>query len=365
MATPLLASRIVGLDALRGVACILIVMFHYLRMYETPWIVEAIRLGRIGTDIFFVLSGFLTAIAVQSIFAGKYSAARFAWLRVKKVYRTYWLALFTVVFLIPFAIAFLSFIKSRVWDFPWVPYSVVEWIQAISLIKVFSAPSWALYEAFISLNGVFWFIAVIVQMYLFVALCAVNQRFFHWSMAIAAVISVLMQLNSELKAVVPYGLFIDKFYAFYAGMLVLVLYQRISIGRYTAWIIIVSALLAIVLANQLPNEDWIRLSWSILLLGFLLAYLTVGSSIATNLAGRLLSRIGIFSFSVYLLHVPLIALVDMLLRNFTPFPIKLYAPALGIPMILIICALWHGIFETSNVVTWMKSRASFASFRRS
>src|SRR5438552_894440 len=60
-ATP---ARVVELDALRGLAAVAVVAYHYSR--ETPWLDRGLYAGLIGLDLFFVLSGFL----ISSIILG-------------------------------------------------------------------------------------------------------------------------------------------------------------------------------------------------------------------------------------------------------------------------------------------------------
>ena len=57
-------SRIVELDALRGLAAIAVVAYHYSR--ETPWFNRGLYAGLVGLDLFFVLSGFLISSILLS-----------------------------------------------------------------------------------------------------------------------------------------------------------------------------------------------------------------------------------------------------------------------------------------------------------
>ncbi len=52
------SARIPELDGLRGIAVLLVVAWHYLDVWATPWLTP-FRLGWSGVDLFFVLSGFL------------------------------------------------------------------------------------------------------------------------------------------------------------------------------------------------------------------------------------------------------------------------------------------------------------------
>lgn len=57
MNTP--SERLNGLDHLRALAIILVLMYHYRAFGHPAWIDTIGRFGWIGVDLFFVLSGFL------------------------------------------------------------------------------------------------------------------------------------------------------------------------------------------------------------------------------------------------------------------------------------------------------------------
>ena len=55
-------KKIYGLDNLRAFAIIMVILFHYPRWFDHPaWFPEVLKFGWTGVDLFFVLSGFLIA----------------------------------------------------------------------------------------------------------------------------------------------------------------------------------------------------------------------------------------------------------------------------------------------------------------
>src|SRR5690242_3281771 len=54
-------NRVPSLDALRAIAILLVLVFHYARGNAPPWFAVVADHGWIGVDLFFVLSGFLIA----------------------------------------------------------------------------------------------------------------------------------------------------------------------------------------------------------------------------------------------------------------------------------------------------------------
>lgn len=86
-------SRILELDALRGLAAVAVVAFHYTTRYDqlfgrdeplawtAPW-------GHYGVDLFFMLSGFVILMTLER--TGGWLA--FAWGRFSRLYPAYWVA---------------------------------------------------------------------------------------------------------------------------------------------------------------------------------------------------------------------------------------------------------------------------------
>ncbi|WP_051313415.1 acyltransferase family protein [Sporocytophaga myxococcoides] len=88
-------KRLQEFDALRGIACMLVVLFHYAKYqyldYGLGW---KFRYGVTGVDLFFMISGFviyMTLLKTQTI-------RDFIYLRVTRLFPTYWLAV-TITFL--------------------------------------------------------------------------------------------------------------------------------------------------------------------------------------------------------------------------------------------------------------------------
>lgn len=90
--------RIIALDGLRGVACLMVLISHFFA--EVPHGVTALAFGWVGVDIFFVLSGFLIGTLIldkggQSNFFAVFYARRF-W----RIIPAYLLTVLAVVFLL-------------------------------------------------------------------------------------------------------------------------------------------------------------------------------------------------------------------------------------------------------------------------
>jgi peptidoglycan/LPS O-acetylase OafA/YrhL len=80
--SPATGIRYRSLDMWRGVACLMVVVFHscfYADRSTTPWLGRLIGLGWLGVPIFFAISGFCVAAAdstrQRGIGAGTFSSA--------------------------------------------------------------------------------------------------------------------------------------------------------------------------------------------------------------------------------------------------------------------------------------------------
>ncbi len=92
-----------SLDAWRGAACLAVVFFHcYLEMglrigrENRPVAFEWAQYGKLGVQVFFVISGFCIAVAAHSSWH-KRSWGKFAWARVTRIYPPLWAALLLVM----------------------------------------------------------------------------------------------------------------------------------------------------------------------------------------------------------------------------------------------------------------------------
>jgi peptidoglycan/LPS O-acetylase OafA/YrhL len=60
--------------------------------------------------------------------------------------------------------------------------------------------------------------------------------------------------------------------------------------------------------------------------------------------------VGVFSYSLYLLHVPLWGLVAMFARNLVPLPSSVSTPLVMLPCIILFSAAWYLFFERPGSV---------------
>jgi peptidoglycan/LPS O-acetylase OafA/YrhL len=86
-------GRILELDALRGLAAVAVVLFHYTTRYQQLFgheesLAASLPWGHHGVDLFFMLSGFVILMTLERTA----ESWKFAWGRFSRLYPTYWVA---------------------------------------------------------------------------------------------------------------------------------------------------------------------------------------------------------------------------------------------------------------------------------
>jgi exopolysaccharide production protein ExoZ len=161
------------LDAFRGIAILWIVAFHLLEGVREQYgevLSYIIGRGSLGVPIFFAIGGY--GIAVSTL-GGAYNGTPVSFItrRLKRIYPPYWWHLLFAVLVLPLCCAVLSLLKSGGFQWTIPAHTPMEWLEIATLTRVFAATDWHLNVPFVAVNGVVWYIAVVVQIYLFVGLC--------------------------------------------------------------------------------------------------------------------------------------------------------------------------------------------------
>jgi peptidoglycan/LPS O-acetylase OafA/YrhL len=78
-------NRLYALDALRGMAAVIVVIGHLQHITHAPWLVTNYALS---VDFFFMLSGYVMARTYEARLADGLKPLRFLWLRFRRLWRT-------------------------------------------------------------------------------------------------------------------------------------------------------------------------------------------------------------------------------------------------------------------------------------
>jgi len=153
-------ARIDSIQVLRAIAAILVVLYHaqdYLTKYKLKYgiddawlnLVDHLRIGQCGVDIFFVISGFIMALITNDLHKHKGAIKNFCVKRLIRILPIYWLYTFIMIFAFIFfqqlSYSGRSFkLNEAMLSLLLIPYSPVESISSPLLV-----PGWTLsYEMY-------------------------------------------------------------------------------------------------------------------------------------------------------------------------------------------------------------------------
>ncbi|MBU2664907.1 acyltransferase [Actinoplanes bogorensis] len=322
--------RVPGLDGIRGLAALYVVV-HHCRLLAFPgypadtgpaalgWLIH----GRLAVVVFITLSGFSLALA----------PARNGWLvyarrRARRILPAYWAALA------------LSFLIAAA---PPAPQSIL--IYGLLLQDFVAAPA---------PNGAFWSIAVEATLYVAFPLIVLARRRIG-AIATLAAVTVPVVVTGLLVPGLATGARATGYTWELAPLFTLgVLAAGVVTARDRPWFVL-SALAAAPVLTLIAVRGSV---WTITHYYWL--DLAIGPAIALFLAGvatrrvalldcRPLRALGGFSYSLYLIHMPIVALISTVIvtphtgSRRTAFAITVL---LAVPLCLIAARLFAAVFET-------------------
>ncbi len=312
VAQPARGRRLAFLDGIRAVAALYVVFHHtWLTTFHTYPVVSGPKAlgwliyGQLGVAVFIVVSGFslsLATVRADDRLVG--GLRRFIRRRAWRILPAYWAALILSVLLVA------TLIHARTGETTSVR---AVWVHATLLQDVFGSAS---------PNGAFWSIAPEWQIYfVFPILLFLVRRL---SALSATLITTAAVVGGYVLAthVHAFHKFLDLspvFLALFAfGMLAARLTTGTSRWERVPWGIIaaVSAVAMLLVINLSGSRAVInQFFWVDLGVGFVvacaIASMTVGRSrwLRSILESRLIVFLGSFSFSIYLIHAPLLEVV--------------------------------------------------------
>lgn len=289
------AGRIQSIDGLRGVAALLVVLFHLheaVSRTATDWLWPPIdwiaRNGAKGVDIFFVISGFVIAMSVSKGTPTTGYFGRFILRRSVRLDPPYWSAILLEVALM---FATLRF-------FPEYPVTLPSWAQLLS--HVFYLQDLLGYGNIVIS---FWTLCYEIQFYAFFVGLLVVRHYLPAMLQSARVATAfagglfLLSLWVRFVAagVAPHGLFIDRWYQFFIGTLTYfaIADRGRSKALYLSWVALAAVVIAMsaspILLLPIPVSAWLLLA-------------AHDERWGRPLSGRPLQFLGAISYSLYLYH---------------------------------------------------------------
>lgn len=335
------------LDAFRGLAILWIVCFHVLQGDRDSYggiLSQIINHGHLGVSVFFVISGYSISASIFRNRTFYHQPYLFLIRRLRRIYFCYWWHLLFAVLIFPVIRAIFSMLKSHSLDVPHFHYSISEWLQIFLLTKVFTSDSWMLHKSFLPLNGPLWYIAIIVQIYLFVTFCLYFKKRAHLILFLGFVASLSTYIPT-IANWCPFGLFLPLFSQFYIGIIIFYLIKmnfspRRKIAQLTAFSLFLILLTICFIYNKFVSFSFALVTGSVIFILYDYNY-----RLNQLLLVRLLGLIGGFSYSLYLIHIPLWPLVEMFVRNLIPLSTVFRLPLFSVPILIILSFIWYLFFE--------------------
>jgi peptidoglycan/LPS O-acetylase OafA/YrhL len=286
------SHEIVSIEFLRGVAAALVCYFHLSHgnpnfLPDTSLVKKTSSWGWAGVEIFFVISGFVIPYAM---YRKNYTIRSFLVFLKKRVIRIEPPYLASIIVVI-----FLGFISTLSPFYRGAPFSV-DWgnvASHLAYLNVITEGPW--------LNPVYWSLAIEFQYYLLIALVfplLVSDKLY-----VRLLFFVCFITLSFLP--VPLGRFILNYTAYFmAGILLFQWVYKIASTKE----------MVILLATTAGAIGYLNGLWMVLLI-----LMTILIIVYVNKIPVLFRRLGLISYSLYLLHVPfggrIINISETLVRN--------------------------------------------------
>lgn len=288
--------RLAAFDGLRGIAAIAVMLYHVGNFYD---VAGPFMRGYLLVDLFFLLSGFVLALSAEPRFAGGWTTTSFVRARIKRLWP---------MIVVGALLGALSFGWRNGWDD--VPVYFVLGLSLLPLIAPFGRGQ--LYP----LNPPQWSLLFEVAANLLhgLVLRRLGDRALLAFVAISGAALIWAAYTMGSNTCGPYAAtwYLGLPRVAFAYALGVWMGRRHSAGasgfpvRYS--VVLLLPLLAMVTASATQNAVWLVDSL-IVVVAFPLIVWLAASAIVPAGAERWLDRLGIISFPLYTIHVPIVALL--------------------------------------------------------
>jgi peptidoglycan/LPS O-acetylase OafA/YrhL len=350
VAAPPDRRRLVGLDGIRGIAALVVVFHHcYLLAFPGypavtgPWWAAWLIFGHFSVVVFIVLSGFSLAVSPARSGWDLGGKAKFARRRAWRILPPYWAAL-----VFSLAVAWLIIPQPG----EAVPTMKSVLVNGLLLQDITGAPS---------PNGAFWSIAVEAQLYVVFPLMllmlrrgstAVMLSVVGAAVALIGILAPTVSLAHELLRLTPQFAILFAMGAAGAGVLAAAERVKRLPWHWFAAAAAAPVLAAIVLRGSvwtIDNFYWVDIALGVSVV-FLLAGASMGhpSPLVRLLDTRPIRSLGSFSYSLYLIHAPIVVVVYEKLVGphlGTGVPAFLVTAAIAAPVSVVGARLFASVFE--------------------
>jgi peptidoglycan/LPS O-acetylase OafA/YrhL len=314
--------RLRGVDGLRAIAALWVVLFHIhafsgAHIAFIPGADLFLRSGSTGVSLFLVLSGFCLYLPFAGYRSARFRTTAFLVRRCRRLLPAYYVSLAFTLAIVLVAGTNLGLSTYRGWP------AVGQVLTHATMAHIFFPSS------FYALNGAYWSLALEWQLYLALPLLIFGIRRWGLAWTAGAAIAVnigyrvlLLILISEHKvaadsllatAVLPNQL-PGRWAEFVFGMVAAELYEAGVLARLRLlWAIPVMAALAGLSVLSVGSQLSHMLFGGVFVV-LLAAVLKADNVVATVISWRPLAWLGTMSYSLYLVHQPVVQALAHLLR---------------------------------------------------
>ncbi len=314
------STRLKFIDGLRGLAAMAVVIYH-LRLAVDEFspnfagLLDPIfRYGYLGVDVFFVISGIVISYSVSKFKPSIQFLGRFALRRSIRLDPPYWSIIVAEIVLIALATRYFA---------DQVSVGIPDWQQVLAHL---------IYAQDLLRQGnilsVFWTLCYEIQFYLFFVLGALALDKLSLDgharrIVVAAVFVTSLFVFFFLPENPVFGLFIDRWYQFFVGVLAMrcLAERKISID----FVVAVTAILACALLSDSGLDNGV----SAILIAILVVWAGLAGKMGAWLSGTSIQFLGAISYSLYLVHLVvgwrIAKFIGVISDDTNPWPIFLFS----------------------------------------
>lgn len=314
------SERINNLDILRALAALMVCLYHFEReggFTGIEWFQKICAYGHYGVEVFFVISGYIIPLALYR--------SQFEYNKIGKFFKKRFLRLYPAYFLSILITVGLWWGSSKAPGFKGsnVDISVTQLISNITLTADLYKQGWIL--------PVFWTLAIEAQYYLIIAFSYPffvyeNARYRYAAILIWFVLPVFLSINA----------LVFSWTALFAIGVLIFLKQIRKINIYEFWALVMLAFLV----HTIVKENCGGL-FGLGAATFILY--------APEIKFSWLARIGIVSYSLYLLHVPIGGRIINMAERLPEIPwLRMTALALAVLISILAAVLYYKWIENPS-----------------
>lgn len=349
--------RLHGIDGLRAFAAVWVVMFHvrafsHAKFDLFPGLDLLVRSGSIGVSLFLVLSGFCLFLPFAGGRLSRFRARDFIWRRCRRLLPPYYVSLAVLVVLHVVA-------KGR-YGFAQIDSGAMfgQVLTHATLVHQFFPGT------FYGLNGAYWSLGLEWELYLALPILIGAARRYGLRRTVTAVVAVSVVYSIVLFAVTerqlidPEGpmatavlpnFLLARWAEFSFGMVAAELYVTGSAGYWARRLVYV-AVLALPVAFALSGNPLAHVLFGLVFLALVCTVVAGDNFVARLYSWPPLVLLGVMSYSLYLVHQPLIEARASVLRAAGRAPDEvLVSLVVLLPALLLVAWLLFVLVERRTV----------------